>query len=93
MNFRDSRNNELKASDVCTYKGDSFDPFNEVPDDYEGDPCTVKSLGPSQIVARIVFEGDPDTYKVNTSALLFHHRPSAKQQKERKTEEDENQDA
>lgn len=74
---KDKFGNPLEAGDVCTYEGDAFDPFGEVPEDYEGDPCRIKTLGPSQGAARVTFEGDPDTYKVNTAALRFHHRPSA----------------
>lgn len=78
----DSRGTELEVGDICRYQGDSNFLDEPVPDELHGDLCTIRKLGPSRIEATVEFE-DEDSYRVNTSALLFRERP-AKKDKEKK---------
>lgn len=75
MKYRDKNGNELRVGDLATFAVDDVTAIIEgVPEDYAGDPCTVTGLGPSVIVARITFEGDPSPFRVNTNTLVFKSR-------------------
>lgn len=73
----DRNHNELIPGDVCTWHGQPGDLTCEVPDDYEGDPCTVHSLKSGSEI-RVLFEGDPDRYIVSSRCVTLHHRPKSK---------------
>lgn len=73
----DRNHNPLGPGDVCTWHGQPGDLTCEVPDDYEGDPCTVHSLKSGSEI-RVLFEGDPERYTVSSRCVTLHHRPKVK---------------
>lgn len=72
MTARDREGTTIQAGDVCTFRPDldSMEAiFGVVPDDYNGDPCTVATIA-SATTALVTFEGDPSRYRVHTAALV-----------------------
>lgn len=72
MRARDSKGAEIQAGDVCTYRPDldSMEAtFGVIPDNYSGDPCTVKVVT-SATAVNVQFEDDPSVYRVHSGALI-----------------------
>lgn len=94
---KDAHGSLMVVGSACTFRPDLDGmeaTFGTVPDDYEGDPCTVRGL-PSPTVALVKFEDDESIYRVHTGALLVTDatkpaRPVSK--KKEQPDEDEKQD-
>ena len=76
---RDKNNKPLEVGDtVALYQDANEQLFGETPEEYDGDHAVIRELGPSNITARIQFEGDLVIYRVNTNNLvLVTKKPSA----------------
>lgn len=97
MAAKDAHGSLMVVGSACTYRPDLDGmeaTFGTVPDDYEGDPCTVRGL-PSVTVALVKFEDDESIYRVHTGALLVSAtaaQPKPAPKKKDKTDEDDKED-
>lgn len=72
MTARDREGATIQVGDTCTYRPDldsMEDTFGVVPDEYQGDPCTVATIA-SNTAVLVTFEGDPSRYRVHSAALV-----------------------